>query len=332
MALLALTTRLVTTVLVVGAVTLGTLPADAAVATAKTSLVAAAVAHQDVLSLQGDTQFSNARSRRAAKAWKGRKILFTESLPAKWDWSLSTALSKWNTAGGGIRFVRTTKVRKARLNISYGNIGGAAGMATVGKARHAWVKLSSTYNGYDALDAHNRVEVMAVLAHELGHVLGFGHTSASCSLMSPLMDVDGCGMVPDDRPGYYKCRTIDTPLVARFVRMYGGHARLPASWCPIEAIPSALTGVLIARGSGSSLDVRWRAPASVASGSRVQIGTWQSPQCGATPTSVGFRYAPASAGQWRDDQVEPSGTTCVSVRMVNRYGAGTSPAAASVAF
>lgn len=229
---IALATKLVTTLLMVGAVALGALPADAAVEAVTTQTVAAS-AHRASLSVPIDAERSSVRTRRASYAWKGHKILYTESLPAKWDWSLSTALSKWNTAGGGIRFVRTTNPRKARLNISYGNLGGPAGMASVGKARHAWVKLSSTYNGSDSLSAHNRVEVMAVLTHELGHVLGFGHTSAKCSLMSPMMDVEGCGLLAKDRPGYYRCRTIDTPLVSRFISMYGGHARFPAGWCSI---------------------------------------------------------------------------------------------------
>lgn len=322
MPLIALATRLVTTSLVVGALMLGALPAGAAAAAAKSSPVAASSARRASLSLHGDTEISNARTRRAANAWKGRRVLYTESLPATWDWSLSTALSKWNAAGGGIRFVPTTNVRKARLTISYGDIGGAAGLASVGQARHAWVKLSSTYNGYDALDAHNRVEVMAVLTHELGHVLGFGHTSARCSLMSPVMDVDGCNMVPAARPGYYQCRTIDTALVARFVRVYGGQEKYPATWCLIEPTPSALLRVSFTGGAGAPLAIRWTVPSSVPAGSRVRIGLWQASTCDAMPTWADLSYASADAGQWTEAQDEPSGATCVGVQLVNRYGAG----------
>ena len=64
-----------------------------------------------------------------------------------------------------------------------------------------------------------------------------------------MLDVDGCGMVPASLPGYYKCRAINRALVARFVRIYGGRARYPANWCPIDPIPSALTGVDFAGGS-----------------------------------------------------------------------------------
>ena len=71
---------------------------------------------------------------------------------------------------------------------------------------------------------------MNVLAHELGHVLGFQHTAARCSLMAPVLDVDACGTVPTaTQPGYYKCRTLDTALVQRFVKAVRRPRPLPAS-------------------------------------------------------------------------------------------------------
>ena len=98
---------------------------------------------------------------------------------------------------------------------------GAAGLATVGRSSRNWVRLSRTYASADALDAWNRVEVMGIFAHELGHVLGFQHTATRCSLMSPVLDVAGCGMFAPADPGWYRCRTLDTSLVSRLVRTYG---------------------------------------------------------------------------------------------------------------
>jgi predicted Zn-dependent protease len=199
---------------------------------AATTRAAAAVTTHD-LHFHGDTARSSGSARRAPYAWSGKRIRYTESIPSKWDWSLSTAVAKWNTSGGGIKFVRTTKPRKARLYIGYGNIGASAGMATVGRVPHAWVRLSSRYSTVDSLDVYSRVEVMSIFSHELGHVLGFEHTATRCSLMSPVLDVRGCGTVREAEPGYYRCRTIDAPLVGRFVRTYGGRARYPAAVCPI---------------------------------------------------------------------------------------------------
>ena len=66
---------------------------------------------------------------------------------------------------------------------------------------------------------------MGIFAHELGHVFGYGHTTTTCSLMR----AGGTGHqrllpTPTSPLGYYKCRTIDTPLVRRFVKGYGGTA------------------------------------------------------------------------------------------------------------
>src|SRR3954471_9497300 len=135
-----------------------------------------------------------------------------------------------------------------------------------------------------ALDARNRVTIMNVLAHELGHVLGFEHTSTRCSLMAPVIDVDACNVVPATRPGYYKCRTLDTTLVQRFVRLYGGAARYPsATWCLIDPLPSALSGVTFTGGTTSPVTVRWTRPTSVLAGSTMLVKRWEGSTCGTPP-------------------------------------------------
>ena len=113
------------------------------------------------------------------------------------------------------------------MRIGYANIGSAAGMATLGATRNARVYLSSRFSTVNALNARNRVIVMKVFAHELGHVLGFRHTSDPCSLMAPVLDVDRCGDVPASNPGYYRCRTLDVGLVRSFITLYGGTVRYP---------------------------------------------------------------------------------------------------------
>lgn len=291
---------------------------------AQVAKTAPAAKNPEVLHLHGDTpqRASSARTRRAAFAWNGKRILYTESIPAKWDWSLNTAIAKWNNTGGRIKFVRTIKTRKAKLRITVGNIGGAAGMATVGRRKRASVRLSSVYNNVDALDARNRVQVMGIFTHELGHVLGFEHTSARCSLMSPVLDVDGCQVLPATMPGYYKCRTIDGALAARFVKVYGGRARSPGVNCSIDRLPSAVSRVDFAGGASDPVTVRWAQPASVPAGSRMEIRSWSADTCGSVPVTAGTHYAAVSAGVWQDTQAEPTGPTCYRVQLVNRYGAG----------
>jgi hypothetical protein len=313
-------------VVVAGRLALVSVPATAAAPVAKQPSVQASTRVSDGHDLHfgSDTVQTGtaARHRRASYAWTGRKILYTETIPSKWDWSLSTAITKWNSSGGGITFVRAANPRKARVTISYGSIGSAAGLATVGRSRHGFVKLSSAYSSVDSLDARNRVQVMGIFTHELGHVLGFQHTSARCSLMSPVLDVDGCQVLPATQPGFYKCRTIDAPLVARFVQLYGGRAQYPGPMCPVDPLPSALSGVAFAGGQAAPVTVTWGKPAFAPAGSQVVVRSWTAPVCSAVPDVAATSYAPVAAGVWHGPEADVTGTACFSVRLVNRYGAG----------
>lgn len=258
---------------------------------------------------------SNAR---ALIAWRGSRLYYRETLPASWDWSLRTAVAKWNASGSRIKLVPTTSRRQAQVTVSYGETGGAAGLATIGRVRGAFVELSSAYASADPTSAHTRVEVMGVLAHELGHVLGFDHTTTACSLMGPVLDVAGCGTVSEDHPGAYVCRTIDAPLLARFVRLYGGTARLvPEGWCLIDPVPGTLRGVTVTTSPAGELVVTWSRPATVPAGAAVELAHWNG-DCAQRPVDTEVRLAAVSTGRWVGD--EASVSSCLTVGMVNRYG------------
>jgi hypothetical protein len=276
------------------------------------------------------------KSRKAhgrSNVWSQRTIYYYETIPAQWDWSLSTAVAKWNASGAKIRFVRVPTPRHARLVISYGNVGAKAGEATVGPMVHPWVRLSNYYRSVDANDATNRVEVMAVFAHELGHVLGFEHTSTRCGLMSPVLDVVGCGMVNAAKTGYYKCQTISKPLAVRLTRTYGGRARYSSSeWCLVDPMPPTLTNVAFATpdAAGSPMRVTWDVPSATPAGSRVQIRTWNADTCGTPRGDVALDDVPVSPGAWQH-AVDETENVCVSLELVNRYGVGRAAVAHQVA-
>ena len=64
----------------------------------------------DAVSLGSDT-VRPPRSGRAAPVKKGkvRTLYYYDGLPAKWDWSLQTAVAKWNAAGARIHLARVAK-------------------------------------------------------------------------------------------------------------------------------------------------------------------------------------------------------------------------------
>ena len=225
----------------------------------------------------------------------------------------------------GPRFVRVASRSRAQLTIGFGNVGAAAGMATMGPTRNAWVRLNPAYRSADATDAHYRIEVMAIFTHELGHVLGFDHTSTRCALMGPVLDVAGCGVITPAHSGYYKCQTIDRSLVNALVRRYGGRARPAATtWCLIDPMPPVLSGVTFSGGVASDepVTVRWGRPSAVPAGSRVLIRAWGGSDCAVPPAGAATAQAAVSAGIWQDTSAPRNEDACLRVELVNRYGVG----------
>ena len=322
-------------VLVVGCLLgLGLVPAAGAATVPTAVRPAAATTHdtaRGTTDLHGDAVAPRSSARRSSVAWRTTRLSYFEATPAKWHWSLSTAVAKWNASGSRVQLVRTTDRRLAKVTVSYGSIGQAAGMATVGRTAGAYVKLSNVYAAADEHDAHNRVEVMGVFAHELGHVLGFEHTTATCSLMSPVLDISGCGVVEPDEAGYYRCRTIDAAQVTRLVRLYGGRARLaPDAWCLIDPVPSSLSGVVVSADTADPVTIRWASPTYAPDGSRVLIRTWSADACLAAPTDAQVSYSPPAPRAWSDTapvvRADAAATSyaarCYEVQLVNRYDVG----------
>ena len=257
------------------------------------------------------------------RTWPGSTIRYHESIPAKWDWSLDQAVQHWNEAGGGIRFVETSRAR-ARLRIGYGDTGGADGVGTLGYQRTNYVHLSPAYKRADELDPEIRVWVGRLFTHELGHVLGFDHTRGQCSLMYPVYDFGLCPPLSDTDPGYYHCRWIDKPLLRRFVALYGGRAQRPPPLCLIEALPEPLRDVRFAGGAAEDapVTITWQPQRRARPGTKVWVTVWSATSCEKQPDTWERRQGvDPAAGAWTDPR-HGQGAWCYAVQIVNRYGAG----------
>ena len=323
MPLLSRVLRLSTAALVVGAILLVGAPSFASDAAPERNVAAQATPGPRTPLLLDEAPATRSSARTSVRKWKQKRLYYYETIPSKWDWSLAKAVSKWNASGGGIKLTRTIHRSKAHVKISYGNTHGAAGMATVGATSGAYVHLSRSYDAYNSADPWRRIAVMAIFTHELGHVFGYGHTTATCSLMRAVLDISGCHLPPTSPAGYHKCRTIDAPLVRLFVKRYGGRAHLPsATWCLIDPMPSALSGVSFSGGVDSPVTVRWNKPTTVPTGSKVEIRMWPGQECTDTPSGADTVLASPTALQWQDDAAWTNETSCFRARLVNRFGAG----------
>jgi len=257
------------------------------------------------------------------RRWPGHTITYTESIPAKWDWSLQRALTAWNTAGGHLSFVPVKKGRRPQLVIGFGDTHGADGYASIGPAPHAFVHLSPGYR--KAPDtAGLKVWVGRLFTHELGHVVGFEHTAGTCSLMVAVFDTGACPLL-DDQPGYYACRWIDKPLLKRFVGAYGGKARQAAKSCLIDPLPDQLVGPQFTAAPGGPVTFRWSAPPSAPPRSKVHLEVWPGSTCAGDPPRDVDVQLPLGAGTWTDPSDGTGGPHCFRAQVVNQYGAGPAP-------
>jgi len=168
-------------------------------------------------------------------AWTTATLTYYDGLPEEWAWSLRTAVAQWNAAGVGITLRPVSDPVTAQVRVSYGDIGGSSGLATVGATSRAFVKLSDRYRTAIG-DEYDRVEVMGVLTHELGHVLGLEHVTTRCALMGPVMDIVGCGIFDVERPEAYRCDVVGQAALEQAARLYGGAPRpLSAGSCTVGA-------------------------------------------------------------------------------------------------
>ena len=259
--------------------------------------------------------------------WPTNKVRYYETIPAKWQWSLDNAIDHWNGTGARIKLVKVSSRKRAELTISYGNTQGADGLGTLGYAPGPYmnfVRISPRYKRVDANDPEQRVWVARLFAHEIGHNLGYGHTGGQCSLMSPVFLFGACGPLSKDKPGYYICRYIDTALLTRHIRIYGGRAKQPAQHCLIEALPPQLADVRFS-GGGKDGPVRidWRV-VRPPKGASLRVSYWKATACGPVPRGAASANLSITRTSWTDPVVGKA-TFCYAVQVLNRFGGAQKP-------
>jgi hypothetical protein len=200
----------------------------------------------------------------AGAPWPGGYVPYHVDAPALRS-AVHAAAARWNASGARVRLV-DVPVSKAAIRIrrlSPGPCQGVVGRAPVGRetGRFGIVSLQATCGP---------LGLIPIAAHELGHVLGFGHDARRCSVMSPDEGdrPSACGG-PGALPWEYDCRVLEPTDIAGAVRLYGGRAhaaRAGFPFCPLLPTPSPATRARALAFPASSLattSIHWNvAPAA----------------------------------------------------------------------
>jgi len=252
--------------------------------------------------------------------WPGDTIRYHDTLPKSWNWTIRKAVRTWNTSGARIRFRKVERGR-AQVLIGYGDLGNAAGLATIGQRPGAFVKVNRLM--FKPLRPGLRVFAAQVLAHEFGHVLGLGHVqSNNCRLMStPLLTY--CPKPPES--WLYDCAWLAKDDRRGAVHLYGGSPRQPRhQYCLREPKPPQLLDVRFR--SGDPVRITWRVPAGLRPGGYVTIEVYEQSRCEGDVAAPLLSSARVRAVRSRWQGSHPGLVpNCYQVQVHNRYGLGADP-------
>jgi Matrixin len=149
--------------------------------------------------------------------WPTSTIPYYNEVPA-YSWAVDTAAYAWNTSGGRVRFVKSSRRdAKVLVGIRWFKIAGDALVNRVnGRFVGARVGLRS---------GQDRYTMALVVAHEFGHVLGLDHEDRVCATMNSFLVNGGPEHCPEAPAGMWICRLLRADDVRGAVSLYGGRVK-----------------------------------------------------------------------------------------------------------
>lgn len=261
--------------------------------------------------------------------WYGTTLTYYDAT-GRYGAEIRAAARAWNRSGARVR-IRSAPRRSARVVIKLNRRLSSAGRATTlvrgGISSTATIQLRTDLTRHARSTAEGRATVTAVIAHELGHVLGLDHENRRCATMNSVL----WSICRDPALAWeYRCRVLERDDVRGAIKRFGGRVRtVGAEFCPAEAAPAAPTDltVTVPDPAASSVRVSWRMPAGAGGGARVLARAGACPSAPDDPAAQ--QVADVTDGPGAVVAVDgyvPPGSYCFAVFPRGRLGRPGAPA------
>jgi len=160
----------------------------------------------------------------SGQAWPGKRItIYSGKLFPK---ATRQARLAWNRSGARIHFSPTNRRGHADVVMRLIRAPVCAGFAQIGYAPGARANVD-IFRGC----VRDPESVAAVIAHELGHILGLGHELRRCAAMNVSLFNGEPIKCPKSPEGWEKCNILEKDDVRGAIRLYGGRVRLGQRLC-----------------------------------------------------------------------------------------------------